>query len=44
MFSEEARGLYKIVVIIDKKKDRIVGSGTILMEKKFIRQLGTVRV
>jgi hypothetical protein len=42
MFSENSRGLYKIVVIVDKIKDRIVGAGTIMMEKKFIRQTGTV--
>jgi len=44
MFTGGMKGVYKVVVIVDKIKDRIVGSGTILMEKKFIRQTGTVSI
>ena len=33
---------YKIVVIVDKRKDLIVGSGTLFIEKKFIRESGIV--
>lgn len=44
MFTGDMRGVYKVVVIVDRIKDRIVGSGTILMEKKFIRQTGTVSI
>lgn len=29
--------IYKVVVIVDKARDKIVGCGTIFMEKKFIR-------
>eukprot|EP00347_Sterkiella_histriomuscorum_P015501 403356790 len=31
---------YRIVVIVDKKKDKIVGSGTVFIEKKFLRECG----
>ena len=33
---------YRIVVIVDRKLDKVVGCGTIFIEKKFIRQTGTV--
>ena len=33
---------YKIVVLLDISKNKIIGSGTLLIEKKFIRSLGTV--
>ena len=33
--------VYKIVVIFDVEKQRVVGSGSLVLEKKFIRQLGT---
>ena len=33
--------VYKIVVIYDVSKQRIVGSGSLVLEQKFIRQLGT---
>jgi glucosamine-phosphate N-acetyltransferase len=29
--------IYKIVVIIDNKIDKVIGSGTIFTEKKFLR-------
>eukprot|EP00347_Sterkiella_histriomuscorum_P008756 403343874 len=31
---------YRNVVIVDKKKDKIVGSGTVFIEKKFLRECG----
>ena len=34
--------VYRIVVIVDKKKDKIIGTGTIFIEKKFLRQCGIV--
>ena len=40
MFPKRA-DVYKIVVIYDIGKKRIVGSGSLILEKKFIRQLGT---
>lgn len=33
---------HKIVVIEDKSTNKVIGTGTIFMEKKFIRQCGTV--
>jgi len=33
--------VYKIVVVFDVAKQRVVGSGSLVLEKKFIRQLGT---
>ena len=35
---------HKIVVIEDEKTGKVVGTGTIFFEKKFIRQCGTVRI
>lgn len=32
--------VYKIIVIYDKSKKQIVGSGTLVIEQKFIRQQG----
>ena len=34
---------YYITVIVDTKLDKIVGSGTLVREKKFIHQCGAVR-
>ena len=42
MFPKHA-DTYFIVVIIDKKKDAVVGSATLMLERKFIRSTGTVR-
>ena len=33
---------YYVTVIVDKKLDKIIGSGTILREKKFIHECGSV--
>lgn len=33
---------YYIVVIVDKLKDKVIGSATLLLERKFIRNTGTV--
>ena len=33
---------YYITVIVDTKKDKIIGSGTIVHEKKFIHEAGSV--
>ncbi|CDW88957.1 glucosamine-6-phosphate n-acetyltransferase [Stylonychia lemnae] len=35
---------YRIVVIVDKRKDMIVGSGTLFIEKKFIRESGILQI
>ena len=32
--------MYKIIVVEDVRRERIVGAGTVLVEKKFIRDLG----
>ena len=40
--TEAKSDTYRIVVIIDKQKDRVVGTATLVIEKKFIRQIGTV--
>ena len=32
---------YKIIVIVDVAKQRVIASGSLIIEKKFIRQLGT---
>lgn len=34
--------VYKIVVLIDRERNYIIGAGTIFFEKKFIRGLGLV--
>ena len=36
--------VYKIIVIVDKERDHIIGCGTIFFEKKFIRKLALVIV
>lgn len=41
MFPSRA-DVYKIVVIVDKAADYIIGAGTIFFEKKFIRKAGIV--
>ncbi len=33
--------VYKIVVILDRKTEQVIASGSLIIEKKFIRQLGT---
>lgn len=38
----EAKGTYYSIVILETKSDRIVGGGTLITEKKFIRNLGSV--
>jgi len=34
--------IYKIIVLLDKRADYIIGAGTIFFEKKFIRKTGIV--
>lgn len=34
------RDTYFIVVIIDTAKDKVVGSGSLIMERKFLRSTG----
>ena len=41
MFPKRA-DVYRIVVIVDKKKDKVIGTGTLFVEKKFLRQTGIV--
>ena len=36
MFAKESH-VYKIIVIEDNKTGKIIGSGTVFMEKKFLR-------
>jgi glucosamine-phosphate N-acetyltransferase len=38
----EVKGTYYSIVILDAASDRIVGGGTLLTERKFIRGLGSV--
>ena len=38
----ERPNVYKIIVIFDKQKNKVVGTATVYMEKKFIRQNGIV--
>ena len=33
--------MYKIIVIEDVRSERIIGAGSLIIEKKFIRDLGT---
>ncbi len=33
---------YIIVVIIDKRLDKVIGSGSLIMERKFLRSTGNV--
>ena len=33
--------MYKIIVIFDVSKKLVIGSGSLVIEKKFVRQLGT---
>jgi len=35
---------YRMVVVVDRRTDWIVACGTIFIEKKFLRQCGTVRI
>ena len=32
--------IYKVIVIVDKAKNEIIGSGTLMIEQKFIRNCG----
>jgi glucosamine-phosphate N-acetyltransferase len=41
MFPKRA-DVYKIVVLVDRERDHIIGAGTIFFEKKFMRKLGIV--
>lgn len=34
--------IYKIIVIVEKSSNWIVGCGTLFFEKKFLRNIGTV--
>lgn len=38
----KANGTYYCIVIVEIETDRIVGGGTLMMERKFIRHLGSV--
>jgi hypothetical protein len=33
---------YHIVVIVDRKLDKLVGTGSLIMERKFLRSTGNV--
>ena len=33
---------YKIIVLIDNQTNKIIGSGSLILEKKFIRDAGIV--
>ena len=33
-------GIYKVIVIVDRNTNLIIGSGTLLIEQKFIRNCG----
>jgi glucosamine-phosphate N-acetyltransferase len=33
---------YFIIVIVDRAKDKVVGSATLMLERKFLRSTGTV--
>lgn len=33
---------YHIIVIVDKSKDKVIGTATILIERKFLRSTGIV--
>ena len=35
------KNTYKILVIFDVKKQEVIGAGSLIIEHKFIRQLGT---
>ena len=39
---KNTRDTYYVTVIVDKQLDKIIGSGTILREKKFIHECGSV--
>jgi glucosamine-phosphate N-acetyltransferase len=41
MFPDKA-DTYRIIVIYDKQKDKVIGSTCIFLERKFIRQTGIV--
>ncbi len=41
IFPDQA-DIYKIVVIVDRENDQIIGAGTVFFEKKFIRGLGCI--
>ena len=35
---------YFIIVIVDRVKEKVVGSATLMLERKFLRSTGTVRL
>jgi glucosamine-phosphate N-acetyltransferase len=35
---------YYIIVIVDKSKDKVIGTATMLLERKFMRSTGIVSV
>ena len=35
---------YKIIVIVDTKLNKIIGSGSLIIEKKFVRDTGIVSI
>ena len=38
----KGKDMYRIVVLVDLAKNRVVGNGTLLLERKFIRNCGIV--
>ena len=40
MFTKKA-DVYKTIVILDNKIDQVIGAGSLIIERKFIRQLGS---
>ena len=44
MFEKRVQAMFKNIVIIDIFNDRIVGTASLFIEKKFIRQNGIVYI
>ena len=34
------QSVYKIIVIVDKSSNQIIGAGSLMLEKKFVRDVG----
>ena len=34
--------MYRIVVIVDRKLGKVIGAGSVILERKFIHELGKV--